>query len=154
MDQVMDFVRQNPSASAVDVIKHFEDVMEIPKQIRILRTEADDVKEQKFKLRPTYAKRIEVEEKMKYIISDIEGQIFLEYPPRKGSDSQRESMRMKLQDANPEYLSLKKEYNSYSDDIMDIEDQIKYIEMASKSARRLTELFEKYLEFITAYTQK
>lgn len=154
MEPIMDYARQNPSASAQDIIKHFEDVMEIPRQVQILKTEVDETRRFKGQLRPTYAKRMEVEEKMKYAMSDIEVEIFMEYPPRKGSEAQREALRDKLKAKNPQYLELRAQYDAFTRDIQDLEDELKLLEMGSKAARRLTELFGQYMTFITEQTKR
>lgn len=154
MREIMEYVRQNRSADPVDIVAHFEDVMEIPKMVELLKTEADHTAQLKGSLRPEYGKRLEVEERIRMIMSGIEGEIFLEYPPRKGSEAQRETLRLKLQSENPEYLEHKKEFDAFTSRIQDIEDELKILDMKCKNARRITELFGNYMEFIVQLMKK
>lgn len=153
MYKVLEFFRQNPRANAFDAIRQLEEEYEVERYTKLLKDEVKLASELKWKLRPLYGKRFEVEEKMKYILSDIEMEVYLEYPPRKGTDAQREKMRNDLKRANEDYMALQKEFRDFTLQIEEVEDEYKNLELEIKTARRLLELFRGYLEFITTFTK-
>lgn len=153
MYKALEFFRQNPRANAIEAIQQFEEEFEVEKNTQTLKDEITRGTDLKRKLRPLYGKRFEVEEKMKYILSDIEMEVYLEYPPRKGTDAQREKMRNDLKRENADYMSLHKEFRDFTIQIEEIEDQYKDLELEVKKARRMLELFKGYLEFITVFSK-
>lgn len=154
MQPIIEYMQQNPSASTVEIIRHFEDVLEIPKQVYLLKNEVDETRRFKSQLRPLYAKRLDAEERMRYAVSDMEVEIFLEYPPRKGSEAQRETMRDNLKRESKDYNEYKGQFDEFTYEIKDIEDEIRYLEMGAKNARRLTELFAVYVDFVKEMTTR
>lgn len=151
MYQIIEYARYNPNASPIEVVQHFENTMEIPKHLEALNREVEQVTELRKKVRPLYAKRMDVEELMKYALSDIEMEIMIEYPPRKGSDAQREAMRNQLKQEHADFKKLQAEFKQYTEEIQDVEDELKLVDMGAKAARRVTEMFGSYVAFITEF---
>lgn len=148
MQPIFEFLQTSPTASPTEIVRHFENVLEIPRHVEAINREVELTRKLKREVRPLYAKRMEVQESISMIMSDIEMEIMIEYPPRKGSDAQREAMRRKLQSENPNYVEFKKQYDGFTNDIQDVEEELKYVEMNSKNGRRVTELFQTYVEFV------
>lgn len=149
MFTVLDYYRKNPTAKNIEVFSYFETEFEVPKNREILKNEVTELAALKQQLRPIYGKRLDVEERMRYALSDIEMDVFLEYPPRQGSDAQREALRNKLKKENGEYMALNKEYKELTLQINELDDAYKDIENTAKNARRQLETFTAYAAFIT-----
>lgn len=153
MYRILEFFELNPRANAIEAMRKFENELEVTEHVKVLKNEFQRASAIKKSLRVLYAQRRDVDEKMKYLMSDIEMEIFLEFPPRKGSDAQRENMRMKLKRENVNYMELEENFKGFTMQIDDLEDQYKDLEIEVKTARRMTELFKVYAEFITEYSK-
>lgn len=148
MRKLIEYMKWNPEATSSELAGHFEKELDIPRQVELLLQEGTEYDRIRTKIRPIYAQRQEVEEKMKYMLSDMEMEVYLEYPPRKGSDTQREAMRNSLKQENEAFVQLQQEFRSKTSEITELEDGLKVLDMNAKNARRLTELFAEYMKFI------
>lgn len=153
MQKVLDYYRYNPNATPVEVMSYFEGEFEVAENTRRIKEEVAKNGELRAKLRPLYGQRLEVEEKMKYAISDMEMEVYLEYPPRQGSDAQREALRNKLKKENMEYTELNGQFRALNITIGEIEDELKDIEQGAKNARRMLELFGYYIQFLNEFAK-
>lgn len=148
MYTVLEFYRANPGADALEAINYFEKELEIPKQIEILKNEVDEVLKVRRELRVLRGKKAEAEERVRLTMSDIEMEVYLEYPPRKGTDAQREQLRSKLQSESPSYQEAKEAFKEASVNVVDKEDELNAAESRGKNARRLIEVFKTYTSII------
>jgi uncharacterized protein YhaN len=153
MYKILDYYRQHPNASAVEVVSYFEEEFDISTQVEIIKQEAVRAHQLRSQLRPLYGQRLEVDEKTKYVLSDIEMEVYLAYPPRQGSEAQREAKRNEMKRINVEFIELHADFRGIANKIDALEDDYKEIEHKAKNARRLTELFGQYVAFITEYSK-
>lgn len=153
MYKVVDYYRNNPNAKPMEAVSYFEEEFGISEQVRVLKIEAVEAHAIRKQLRPIFGERLVVEENMKYALSDMELEVYMEYPPRQGTDAQRESMRNRLKKENVEYRELQTQFRALTDRINDIEDDYKELESKAKNARRLTELFQEYVAFINTFAK-
>lgn len=151
MYRILEFFQANPRANVTEAVKRFEEEFQVKHYTKVLNDELKSVQAIKNQARPLYAERRDVDEQMRFILSEIEGEIFMEYPPRKGSEAQRDTMRNRLMKENVDYMELKARYRGLTERIDECEDKLKDIEMETKTARRMLDVFQSYLGFITTY---
>lgn len=151
MYRILEFFQANPRANVTEAVKRFEEEFQVKHYTKVLNDELKSVQAIKNQVRPLYGERRDVDEKMRFILSEIEGEVFMEFPPRKGSEAQRETMRNRLMKENVDYMALKADYRGLTERIDECEDKLKDIEMEAKTARRMLEVFQSYLGFITTY---
>lgn len=151
MYQIVEYFKYNPQATALDAASYFEKELEIGTQVEILKEEVNALVNIRKQLRPLYAEKNEALEKTKYAISNIEGDVYMEYPPRKGSETEREILRNKLKKTSTEYIDANNDLKVVSGKIEALEDAFDEWERRAKAARRLTELMQAYLMFIKEF---
>lgn len=151
MYTVLEVWRSNPNFGALDVINYFEKELEIGKNVEILKNEIHNTMRVRQELRVLRAKKLEAEELLKYEQIAIDGEVFMEFPPRKGSDTQREQLRMKLQKENPNFREAKEAFREAVAKVVEKEDELELIGTECKNARRMIELFKAYSAFIKDY---
>lgn len=151
MYQIIEFFANQPNATALDAVSYFEEQFEISNQLKYLTAEAPETLRLKGLVKPLHRERSDLQEKIKYVMSDIESAIYIEYPPRKGTDAEREQMRQKLKKENANFQDLNQKLLAVGDKINDIDDEIDSVDRAAKNARRMTELLQAYILFINSY---
>ena len=151
MYKIIEYFQNNPDATPMEAVSYFEGEFDIPSQVQALRDEAHDIMSIRAQLKPLYWRKSEINEQLKFAISDIEMNVYIQYPPRKGSDAERETLRNKLKGESETYQKLEKELKELGRKITDLEYEMDIVERKSKNARRLTELMQAYTVFISEY---
>lgn len=151
MWQIVEYFNYNPESSAKEAISYFEEQFEHSKQINALKVEADEVARIRSLLRPLFGEKADLNERIKYVVSDIEMEVYIQYPPRKGSDAERETLRNKLKKGNESFQSLNTQLKEVGRKIVELEDELDEVDRRAKNARRLTELLQAYILFINEY---
>jgi hypothetical protein len=152
MWKVVDFFDKNPNASIIEAASFFEEELEIKKQTTALKDESRIIANARMQIRPLYAKKKDIEEQMMFIIStNIDVEVFVKYPPRKGSKEERDKYRDELKQANVEYQELTKQLKDVNIQLEELNDEMSNAERDAKNARRLTEIFNGYMQLIMAY---
>lgn len=148
MYTVLEVMRSNPDFGTLDLLNYFERELEISENVKVLKNEVAQATRVRQELRVLRAQRLDAEESLKYAMSAIEADVYMEYPPRQGSDAQRETLRLKLQKESNEYQDAKKTFRDAAAKVLEKEDEMEVIETECKNARRMIELFKSYSAFI------
>ncbi len=148
---IADFFIKNPNANKQDVFIHFAKELEVDKNVQFLKNEVSFTHSLNSELRPLVLKRKEIEEKMKEVMQMIEVDVAIAYPPRQGTDKERDSLRSRLKKENEVYQDYDKQYRVLQENIFNLELQLDEILTQCKNARRMTEMFDRILEYISKF---
>lgn len=154
MWKVVEFFDNNPDASIIEAAKHFEQDLEIKKHVEAVSKEGDIVANARMQYRPLYAKKKDLEEQLALLLSDVDSEVFITYPPRKGSKEERDALRNKLTKEHAEYQQLTKEVKDVNIQLEELNDEIDQADRRAKNGRRIIELFNGYMEMIMAFKNK
>lgn len=154
MWQIHDFFLSNPKATAAQAVDHFSRELELGKQIDVLKNEVSDLMRLRDALKPLTDKKAALQETLQYINMEIDVVVATTYPPRQGSDKDRDTLRTKLRKENPEYMKADAEFKQVNLEIHELGYEIEDIERNAKNARRLMELFDTYARFLTEYCKE
>lgn len=146
--QVMEYMDNNPQASARDVLGYFANQLEIDNQIHYVQVEVDKVLEIREQLRPLYGKKANTETNMALLNSDFEMEVAIKYPKGKGTDKDRKALKLQLQKENADYAELNQIVSTIKEEIDQLESEIDEIETRAKNGRRILETFTQYMSFI------
>lgn len=119
--------------------------------VRDVREEVDLLAANRDKIIPLLRERMRLTEEMSYLESDFEMEVQLEYPPRKGSEAQRDALRKKLRLESSEYVALNEELQQVESEISDVQFEKETIEQRAKNSRRLLELHGDFLKLIASF---
>lgn len=148
---VIQYMDENPGISFKDVIGHFAEQYEVDTQLQYLLKEVDNVLVIRDQLRPLYGEKINHETAITLIDSDLDMEVMIKYPPRKGSDSERKAYKAELQSQHADYPGLSAKLEKLKDDIKELELQMYDVQQRGKNARRALESFNHVAAFILAY---
>lgn len=151
--QVIQFMDENPRASFKDVIGHFAEQLEVDSQHQFLLREVDKVLEIRDQLRPLYGEKMNLEQNMALIDSELDMDVMIEYPPRKGTDADRKKLKQKLRDEHADYPGLTAKFEQTKEDIKTFESQMEDVQQRAKNARRVLETFNHTISFVMAHYQ-
>lgn len=151
MYQIVEFFTHHPRATVMDAADYFAKELEISTQVAHLKKENPETLRLRASLRPLYGAKRDIDEEMKYIISDIEGEVMVKYPPRQGTENQRDQLRAQLKKSNAQYQHLETTLRQTLEDIYQLEQELEEIERNAKNARRITELYTVYMTFINEF---
>lgn len=151
MYQIVEYFNFNPNATAMQAIGHLEKEMEIKQNVQYIKDEVPIATDARIKLRPLFGQKRDIIERMKYMEMDFAVDVALEYPPRKGTKEDRDAMMDKLKAGSKDYQELGNQLLQIGDQIMVIEDRLHDAENNAKNARRIVELFEAYVKFVTQF---
>lgn len=133
------------------LVQQVQDMLEVGANITTAKEEVPKLRELQSQLGPLYGQVLDLSERRSYLDSDIEMEVMLEYPPRKGSEAQREALRAKLRGENEEYLELQNQIQAKKQEIEDIKFDMTMVEQDAKNARRVIELATSYISTIGNY---
>jgi uncharacterized protein with von Willebrand factor type A (vWA) domain len=150
---ISDFLLRQPNANPQDTLKYFVGELEIEKHLEIISQEVGRTVALQQKLRPFILKKKELDEKMKEVMQVIELEVATTYPPRQGSDKEREALRSKLKKENSNYQVLDGEYREVTEKIFEIELDLDQVQLQGKNSRRITEIFESIISFLSHHTK-
>lgn len=119
--------------------------------VKDVRNEVDLIAENREKIIPLLRERMGLTEEMSYLASDFEMEVQIQYPPRKGSEAQRDTLRKKLRLESEEYQKLEGELKEVESKIDDLQFEKHQIEQRAKNSRRLLELHGDYLKLIASF---
>lgn len=119
--------------------------------VKDVRNEVDSIAENREKIIPLLRERMGLTEEMSYLASDFEMEVQIQYPPRKGSEAQRDTLRKKLRLESEEYQKLEGELKEVESKIDDLQFEKHQIEQRAKNSRRLLELHGDYLKLIASF---
>lgn len=151
MYSVLEVIQRNPQYEALDLLHHFEKDLKVDHQVKILHAELNSTMETRNELRILRGKRMEVEERMRIAKSEVDMEVFMTYPPRQGSDAERTKLRLELEKTNEAFVEANAEHKELTRQILEKEDRLEDISIASRNARRVLELFNSYSAFILEY---
>lgn len=143
---IMALVVRNRDYDAL--IREVNASLEMPKHLQAVAEEATRTLAVRDKLYPLLSEQVDARLNLQMAEGQIEGEIFLEFPPRKGSAEQREALRLKLRKESESYLEAKQELDRIAEEINRVNDEINAIEQAAKNGRRMIEMFKTYVEII------
>lgn len=134
-----------------DVVKDIERSLEIDTALNLVNTYRDRAEGLRSERIPLFSQSMEIRERIAQIEGDIEMEVMLEYPPRKGSEKQRDLLREKLRFESEEYQRYSTELNEVKEQIAEIEFQERLLDEDVKHARRKIELHAAYLQLVATY---
>lgn len=149
--QVIQYLDENPGTSLKDVIGYFAEQLEVDTQLQYLSSEVDRVLEIRDQLRPLYGEKMNLEQQIMLIDSDLDMEVMIKYPPRKGSDSERKAYKAELQGQHDDHPELSSKLEKAKDDIKELELLMSDVQQRGKNARRMLETFNHISAFILAY---
>lgn len=152
--RVIEYMDQNPQSSPIDVLRHFADEYQVDEQQENLRIEVEKVQEIREQLRPLYAEKMEKETQLTLMDSDFDMQVMIKYPPRKGSDKERKSYKLELQEQDETFQTVRKEVEGLKEQILLLEEETGDIQQKAKNARRLLETFNNLISFLNGSTNQ
>lgn len=150
--QVIQYMDENPQAKPKDIIAHYAEALEVDEQIKFLLNEVGSVLLLRERLRPLYGKRMHAEQEMTLLNSQFDMDVMLKYPPRKGTEKERKAYKLELQNNDTAYQEHQKVINEVKDEIEEIEEQLYEVQAKAKNARRITETFNNYVNFILSFS--
>lgn len=131
------------------VLRELETNMQVDSLVHAIRNEVPRLREIAQQLRPLLGERHSLNEKIIVINLGIDMDVALEYPPRKGTDAQRQMMKNELQQKSEAYKEAQAQIRILSEQIDALTYEKNLIEQEAKNARRLLETHEQYVEYIT-----
>lgn len=146
--QIIEYMDNNPQATPRDVIGYFSTTMEIDEQIKNLKDEVEQVLVIREILRPLYGKKMNADSELALLDSEFEMEVMIQYPPRKGSDSDRKALKAKLQTEHANYQKIKADLDTIKEEISMNESRMSDVQQKAKNARRLLETFNHYMAFV------
>lgn len=151
MWQVHEYFLTHPKSSAAEALDYFSVQVELDKQVHILKQEVSDMSAIRQQMKPLLERKADLDEQLRYIIIEIDTEVAVTYPPRQGSDKDRDLLRQKLKKEHAHYGTLDKEFKDVSLSLSDLQYRLDEIDRNAKNARRLTELFDSFARFLTEY---
>lgn len=149
--QIVEYFNFNPRATAMEAIGHMEKELDIGTQVQYIKDEVKTVTRLRLDIRPLQGQRRDIEEKMKYVISDLGVAVMLKYPPRQGTKEDRDKELEILKEASSDYRLLLGQLQQVTEQIAELETELYTMDQNAKNARRLVELFEAYVKFVTQF---
>jgi predicted nucleic acid-binding Zn-ribbon protein len=144
-----DFLSENKNASKQEIFSHFFNELDMQNQLLYIKTEVEKTKELSEKIRPVMLRKKDLEEKLKEISQEMEIEVASAYPPRQGSEREREILRSKLKKESQTYQNLDAEYRAVSELIFNLEIELQEVQTKAKNARRISETFETILNYVS-----
>lgn len=92
-----------------------------------------------------------IEEQLNYILHEFEQQIAAAYPPRQGSDRDREIMRTKLKAEHAEYETLNTKFKELKIQQQEVRFQLEQETSRATEAHIVLRQWTEYVRFITEY---
>jgi hypothetical protein len=151
MYQVVEYFSFNPLATAMQAIGYFEKEMNITQNLQHIANEVRLVTSARIDLRPLQGQKRDIIENMAYLTGDLAVEVELKYPPRQGTKEQRDKYLEELKAASVPYQTNVQYLSGVQEKMVVLEDQLYEAETNAKNARRVVELFEAYVKFVTQF---
>jgi hypothetical protein len=151
MYQIVEYFSYNPQATSMQAIGYFEKEMNITENLQYIANEVRLVTAARTNLRPLQGQKRDIVEQMTYFTSDMAVDVELKYPPRQGTKEDRDKYLKELQGKSTPYQNCVVMLNDTQEKIVVLEDQLYEAETNAKNARRILELFDAYVKFVTQF---
>jgi hypothetical protein len=151
MQQIVEYFNFNPHATAMQAIGYFEKELDITTNLQYIANEVRLVTTTRIDLRPLQGQKRDLNERMSYLVSDFAMDVAEKFPPRQGTKEQRDQYLEELKAASLNYQKYSEQLNEVQERIIVLEDQLYEAETNAKNARRIVELFEAYVKFVTQF---
>ena len=147
--QVIEYMNANPQATNKDILIHFAEELELEEQIKILKSQVDEVSMIRDQLRPLYRQKFDNEHQITLMKSDFDMEVMLKYPPRKGTEKERKAYMNELQENSEDFQALVNETDSLKEKITILEDSMSDIQQRGKNAGKVIDLFNSYVSMLS-----
>ena len=143
------FLAQNKSATKEEIFSFLTKELDVDHHLQIVKKEVDESFKAQTELRPLINEKKGIEEKLRDLSWEMEVEVAAKYPPRQGSDKDREMLRAKLKKDNAQYQALDKQFRDLSEEIFNSELNLDDIRSRAKNARKILETFDSILNYIS-----
>lgn len=151
MYPVMEFFAHNPRATAAEALTYFHQELSISEQVAYVKAENAETVRLKGLIHPLYAEKSDINETIKYVLMDIDTAVATKFPPRQGSEKDRERERIKLMGESPQYKQLETQLREKIEEIYQLEQELEAVDRNAKNGRRLIDLYTAYVTFINDF---
>jgi septal ring factor EnvC (AmiA/AmiB activator) len=143
-----DFLSKHPDANKGETLSFFYRELDMDKQLRIIEKETNQFIGLQKEIRPHVLRKRELEEQIKEVAQAIEMEVAVAYPPRQGTDRDREALRSKLKKENTEYQRLDKQVRDVNETLFSLELELSEVQSQAKNARRMIEVFNSIMQYL------